>query len=143
MLFRIDRNAVYQDFACGRLIQAGQTVQKSSFAAASRTNDAQELAFLYFKVQIIQHQQVTELFGQLLHFYLRLFVCHCPAPPLQRMIHYRIDLAAQPQKFRIGVITRTRQVDLILCLDTGWTVAQHQNAVCEVHCLLDVIGYKK
>ena len=37
-----------------------------------------------------------------------LFVCHCPAPPLQRMIYYRIDLAAQPQKFGIGVITGTR-----------------------------------
>ena len=35
---------------------------KSSFAAAGRTDDAQELAFLYFKVQIIQHQQVTEPF---------------------------------------------------------------------------------
>ena len=58
------------------------------------------------------------------------------------MIYYRIDLAAQAQKFGVGVITGTRQVDLILCLNTGWAVAQHQNAVCEVHCLLDVVGYK-
>lgn len=93
------------------------------------------------KFKLFQHQQVTELFGQLLHFYLRLFVCHCPAPPLQRMIYYRIDLAAQPQKFRIGVITGTRQVVSYSALTPVGRCAAPECGL-RVHCLSMLIGYK-
>ena len=80
VLAQINLFAVEQNVAGSRLIQVRQAVQKRGFAAARRADDAQELAVVHVKGNVVQNKQVAEFLGQVgdLDFDFSIFHIHAP-----------------------------------------------------------------
>ena len=73
--FQINGLPIDQDFPRRNIIQPAQAVQEGGLSASSGSHDTEKLVFSNMKGEIVQNQQISKFFGQVLDHNL-VFVFH-------------------------------------------------------------------